>query len=288
MPVEKGINKSWGLVFLGMLIIFAGSLLAALPGIRNLPYLAMLLGELLLGIPVYAGIRQLRLAGSKPDFGALRFSPVLILPLFLLPICMQQFCSLLMAPFLQSLNEWMGGQPESVAAADSVLTFFKQAAVVCIAAPVMEELFCRGLLVQLVRPYGTAAMIFVPAAGFALMHFDLRQIPVIFMLGLLLSAVRVMTGSIGASVFVHAGNNFLTLLLLLAEEYLPETAVGAIAVSGMALFPVLFCVYLRLMRTRSVPVRETHREKMRLTPMAVVCAGAVVLYNALLIFETWF
>ena len=148
--MEKGVNKSWGLVFLGMFVIFAGSLLAALPGIRNLPYLAMLLGELLLGVPVYVGIRQLRLAGIQPDFGKLRFSQVLILPLFLLPICMQQFCSLLMSPFLQGLTEWMGEQPDSVSAADSVLTFFKQVAVVCIAAPVMEELFCRGLLVQLV------------------------------------------------------------------------------------------------------------------------------------------
>lgn len=286
--MEKGVNKSWGLVFLGMFVIFAGSLAAVLPGIRNLPYLAMLLGELLLGVPVYVGIRQLRLAGIQPDFGKLRFSPVLILPLFLLPICMQQFCSLLMSPFLQGLTEWMGEQPDSVSAADSVLTFFKQVAVVCIAAPVMEELFCRGLLVQLVRPYGMAAMIFVPAAGFALMHFDIRQIPVIFMLGILLSVVRVMTGSIGAAIFVHASNNFLTLILLFAEESLPDAAVGAIAVSGMVLFPVLLFVYLRLMRTRSVPVREVRREKMRLTPMAVVCAGAVVLYNALLIFETWF
>lgn len=286
--MDKGITKAWRLVFFGMVMIILGSLVAALPIFRGLSYTAMLLGELMILVPVLCGVHSLKKAGISPDFGTLRFSPRLLLPLFFLPICMQQFCALFMTPFLQILNEWMGELPDSIQAADSVVTFLMQFLVVCVAAPVVEEFFCRGLLFQLVRPYGAAAMIFVPALGFSLMHFDLRQIPVIFMLGLLLSVVRLMTRSIGASIYVHACNNFMTLILMLAERHLPEEAIGALAILGMLLFPVLLCLFLKLLRSEDAPLCEPGSLKIKLTPMAVVCFGLVAVYNALLLFQIWF
>lgn len=81
-------------------------------------------------------------------------------------------------------------------------------------APLVEELFFRGFLYPaLARLTGQAAGVVLTAALFALLHggqLALAWAPllVVFVVGLVLTLIRVRTNSVGFCVLVHAGYNF--------------------------------------------------------------------------------
>ncbi|MBV8052520.1 MAG: CPBP family intramembrane metalloprotease, partial [Acidobacteriaceae bacterium] len=79
-------------------------------------------------------------------------------------------------------------------------------------APFMEEVFFRGLLYPvLARRFGVAASIFLTGAAFGLLHgAQLKYswaVLIIFIVGVVLTAVRAYTKSVGASFLVHAAYN---------------------------------------------------------------------------------
>lgn len=79
-------------------------------------------------------------------------------------------------------------------------------------APFMEELFFRGLLYPvLARRFGVAASIFLTGAAFGILHgAQLKYswaVLIIFIVGVVLTAVRAYTKSVGASFLVHAAYN---------------------------------------------------------------------------------
>ncbi len=79
--------------------------------------------------------------------------------------------------------------------------------------PLMEELFFRGFLYPvLARRLGVAGGIFFTALPFGLMHFvqyghSWGAVLIIFMVGVVLTAVRAMTKSVASSFLVHVGYN---------------------------------------------------------------------------------
>jgi uncharacterized protein len=91
-------------------------------------------------------------------------------------------------------------------------------------APFMEELFFRGLLYPvLARRFGVAFSIFLTGAAFAILHgAQLKYswaVLIIFIVGIVLTAVRAYTKSVGASFLVHAAyNGTLSALLFAATD----------------------------------------------------------------------
>jgi uncharacterized protein len=91
-------------------------------------------------------------------------------------------------------------------------------------APFMEELFFRGLLYPvLARRFGVAASIFLTGAAFGILHgAQLKYswaVLIIFIVGVVLTAVRAYTKSVGASFLVHAAyNGTLSALLFVATD----------------------------------------------------------------------
>ena len=89
-------------------------------------------------------------------------------------------------------------------------------------APLIEELFFRGLLYPvLARRTGMAWGVVLSAVPFALLHlqeyaYSWAAVLVIFVVGLVLGAVRAKTRSVGCSFLVHAGYNGIQLLIALA------------------------------------------------------------------------
>jgi uncharacterized protein len=85
--------------------------------------------------------------------------------------------------------------------------------------PLMEELFFRGFLYPvLARRLGVVAGIFLTAFGFGMLHsiqlgFAWGAVFIIFLVGVVLTTVRVVTNSVGSSVVVHIAYN-LTLTVL--------------------------------------------------------------------------
>jgi hypothetical protein len=80
-------------------------------------------------------------------------------------------------------------------------------------APLVEELFFRGFLYPLLaRRLGLAAGVLLTAAGFAMMHASQlasawAPLLILFVVGLVLTLVRVRTQSVASSFLMHVGYN---------------------------------------------------------------------------------
>jgi len=91
-------------------------------------------------------------------------------------------------------------------------------------APLMEELFFRGLLYPvLARRLGAGASIFLTGAAFGLLHGAQLKYSwamlIIFLVGIALTAVRAVTKSVGGSFLVHVGyNGTLSAILFVATS----------------------------------------------------------------------
>ena len=81
-------------------------------------------------------------------------------------------------------------------------------------APLLEELFFRGLLYPLLRrSFGLIAGVILTAAAFAAIHgaqlgYAWAPVLSIFVVGLAFTLVRVRTNSVAASFLMHCGYNF--------------------------------------------------------------------------------
>lgn len=91
--------------------------------------------------------------------------------------------------------------------------------------PLMEELFFRGFLYPvLARRFGMGTGVSVSALGFGLMHaaqygYSWASVLLIFLVGMVLGAVRARKDSVAAGFLVHAGyNGTIILMLLIATD----------------------------------------------------------------------
>ena len=90
------------------------------------------------------------------------------------------------------------------------------ALLVAVGAPLAEEFFYRGLLLQgLRRRIPDGAAILISSALFALVHIEPILYPGTFILGLVAAIVTLRTGRLGLAWSMHVGFNGATLALLL-------------------------------------------------------------------------
>jgi membrane protease YdiL (CAAX protease family) len=95
-------------------------------------------------------------------------------------------------------------------------------------APLFEEFFFRGWLLHKLRRFGLARAIAISSFLFALAHFDLVRIPTLVTMASAAAIVRLATGSLWASIALHAANNSIAVFASLlaktdpAEQELPE------------------------------------------------------------------
>ena len=81
-------------------------------------------------------------------------------------------------------------------------------AVVVVGAPLMEELFYRGLLQRsLASRYNDWLAVVGVAALFSLVHFRPIEIPGLFVIGLVFGFAALRTGRLGMAIMIHAGFN---------------------------------------------------------------------------------
>lgn len=107
-----------------------------------------------------------------------------------------------------------------------------------IAAPVLEELFFRGMIYQRLRGYCNAVTaILISSAFFGLFHGNLVQFVYAFLIGCMLAFVYEKFKTIWAPVVFHVGANLLSVLI---TELLPESYMTVFTVFGA----MLLCVIL--------------------------------------------
>lgn len=154
--------------------------------------------------------------GLRHDFGAVlgpRDAPfgiaagvatqLLVLPLLYLPIL--QFVD----------SDPSEAAEELVARANTPFLKFLLFVMVVVIAPAIEELFYRGLLLRsLQKRIGSWAAIIASSALFAIVHFQLLQLPGLFVFGLIAGFLAVRTGRLGLAWMFHVGFNATTYVLL--------------------------------------------------------------------------
>ena len=88
--------------------------------------------------------------------------------------------------------------------------------IVVFGAPVIEELFYRGLLQRsLLARFDDAVVVVGVAAVFAILHFRPVEYPGLFVFGLIVGVCARWTGRFGMSILVHIGFNATGLFLVL-------------------------------------------------------------------------
>lgn len=112
---------------------------------------------------------------------------------------------------------------------------------VCILAPLLEELLFRGAMQGLLRRWGKRFAMMVSSLLFLAMHARLWDLPVVFALGLLLSYVAEISGSVWPCVLLHFANNLSSFLLAFIRQRMSSATAIAFYFWAMFLFVALFC-----------------------------------------------
>jgi uncharacterized protein len=91
--------------------------------------------------------------------------------------------------------------------------------IVVIGAPIVEELFFRGLLQRsLLRRTGPVAAIATSSVVFGVTHFQLLQFPALVAFGAVLGTLAYKTGRLGPGIVAHMAFNAVTVIALLVSS----------------------------------------------------------------------
>lgn len=110
----------------------------------------------------------------------------------------------------------------------------------------IEEFSVRGVVMQSLRKYGDWFAIIMSAMVFALMHGNMVQIPFAFIAGIAIGYAVIVTGSMWTGVIIHFLNNFISIMMQVAFDNLPEVTANVItlAISGGAIIIGIICAVI--------------------------------------------
>ena len=138
---------------------------------------------------------------------------------------MQIGLGLMMGPIFELLD--IDGPTQEVAEATqdatgalTVVAIFAAAALV---APITEEIVFRGVLLDaLMRRFGENRAVLLSAGAFALIHLldpgAYLLVPALFVVGIVLAALRMQRGTLGLAIMTHIGFNVVAVIGLLIPE----------------------------------------------------------------------
>ncbi len=130
-------------------------------------------------------------------------------------------CQLVLVPAIYLPLQWaFGRQDISKPAKELARTahgtpYIGFAFAVIVAAPVIEELFFRGLLLRsLERRFGARWAVAGSSLAFGIAHFQGLQLPALIAVGLVFGVLRVRTGRLGPGIVAHAAFNAVAVIAL--------------------------------------------------------------------------
>ena len=173
----------------------------------------------LLGAPVLASRRK-GTGDLGRDFGLrARWSDTVLG----VPVCV--LCQLVLVPLIYLPLHDLVSRKELEAPVRRVTNrahgvgFFVLAVVVIVGAPVVEELFFRGLVLRSIQArFGDGWAVGGSAVAFGLAHFEPLQLPALVALGVVLAVLALRTGRLGPGVFAHAAFNAVTIIALALQR----------------------------------------------------------------------
>lgn len=267
--MDKGFQKSWRLILITMCLMIAFSFLGLIPFLQRHYYAAICIGELSILIPAAIGSYMLR--REKKDSCFRGFSPALIPSLVLIPFCMQVFLTYLTVPLQVVLTNLFGESVQDMKGAGSAGEFFVQILAVCAVPAVVEELLCRGVIMRMLKPYGMAVSMTISALAFTMLHFDIVSFPIIFMLGMLLAAVKIMTGSIWACILIHFSNNLSAVIALSVFSGGVNIRDVIFNIAALLIFPAALIYLLKKTKPNVVGLRDSEKVKTGFSAEMCIC-----------------
>ena len=161
-------------------------------------------------------VSRLKGGGVRADFGA-RIEPGDV-PLGL---ALGVFTQLVVLPILYwPILRVVDGDPSASAkdllvTVDTPLEWIVVILSVAVVAPVVEELFYRGLFLRAVQTrFGPVAAVLITSVVFAAIHRQLLALPGLFVFAVVAAALTLYTGRLGPAWALHVGFNATTLLVL--------------------------------------------------------------------------
>lgn len=233
MSGKKAFGIAWHIMILSMLIVFFSPRLESV-------FLSLLLGEVMILIPICLGIFLLKLGGDTDIKKLLGINPLkkeYILWIILLTITFKFYSPTIMSG-VEALLVTLFEEPDYILPKSNIGSVF----VLCIVAPVIEEILSRGVIFSLFKKTGNLSALIFSSLGFSLMHLDIVSVIPIFFMGLLLGILRLSTGSIIAPIIAHSLSNLFAFIMLKTEIY-NSTAITLTAI-GMVLFPIILWRFL--------------------------------------------
>lgn len=134
-------------------------------------------------------------------------------------------CQVIAIPLLYFVIELITGSLDVGAPARELterfdgLGYVVLAVLVVVFAPIVEEVFYRGLVLRAAaRRWGSRTAIVVSSIWFGASHFQLVQFPALFGFGVVLAALAIRTGRLGPPIAAHAGFNLVTVIAIAASR----------------------------------------------------------------------
>lgn len=217
------------------------------------------------------------------------------------------------------LTMWLGSLFQETALGDSFNTTQNMLATpdmasawvlfiqVAIFAPIFEELWFRGLVMESLRPYGNGFAIFVSAILFGFTHGNFSQVFYATVLGIFLGYLAVSTGSIVTTTIVHAMFNSMSGIIMLltadtdVQNYIiaqskgieaPVTPSVVMYIAWMALVTILLVVgvimaIFKLVKIKRYKVPKVQTEISAPRRWAILCANPAMIVGLVLVVLTF-
>ncbi len=158
--------------------------------------------------------------------------------------------------------------PESAAASESYTPYNMSPVALwlmviwtCIIAPITEEYIFRGILMRTLSKYGATFGIVTSALMFGLMHGNLGQTPMTFIIGLVMGYVTAKSGNIRQAIFIHFVNNTFVTIPQVVLYYCPEAEnllnwIYLILEIGMVIFAFVALIRFAIIRSKGKKARN--------------------------------
>lgn len=113
----------------------------------------------------------------------------------------------------------------------------------CVVAPVTEEYMFRGIILRTLSKHGVTFGIVTSALLFGLMHANMAQTPMTFMIGLIMGYVAAKSGNIRQSIFMHTVNNIFATIPEIVTYFCPQYYdILEIIYFAVDLFSIVFAI----------------------------------------------
>lgn len=115
---------------------------------------------------------------------------------------------------------------------------------VCVIAPIIEEFVFRGVILQMLKPFGSKFALVFSAFAFSFLHGNLGQIPSAFLGGLVMGYIALKTDSLSIVMLIHFFNNAYSTAITYLRDAKIEIANNLISffVIGCMVYFVIYVV----------------------------------------------